>query len=266
VKLSKLYLLKAVLLLVFFISYPISASFCSPKTLQPPAQKFVNYNFPVRSYDETKIRQWKVYIEKPLFEHDAHLALTALYRLDQKLGEAMKALPLSSHKDFTHLNFFLMYGPESINGGRNNGLEFFPDRAPDYHPLLDPRWRNCIVVYSARNYIAISEFWALKALVHELSHAHHLLHWPENMPELYNCWQNAMRLNLYHNVQDTNGHNVEKAWACTNQLEYFAELSCMYFIGCNYYPFNRQQLQSYNPTGYALIQQMWLKPKQAKAQ
>lgn len=44
-------------------------------------------------------------------------------------------------------------------------------------------------------------------------------------------------------------------------LEYFAELSCMYFVGCNYQPFNRKQLKDYDPVGYAMIQQMWKKKK-----
>ena len=33
---------------------------------------------------------------------------------------------------------------------------------------------------------------------------------------------------------------MRKAYAATNHLEYFAELSCMYFVGCNYEPFDRE--------------------------
>jgi hypothetical protein len=62
---------------------------------------------------------------------------------------------------------------------------------------------------------------------------------------------------LYHGVKNDKGTTVEKAYAATNQLEYFAELSCMYFVGCNYQPFNRRELQAYDPVGYAMIEKMW---------
>ena len=66
-----------------------------------------------------------------------------------------------------------------------------------------------------------------------------------------------MKLGLYHGVKDDEGKIVDKAYATVNQLEYFAELSCMYFVGCNYQPFDREELQTYDPKGYAMIEQMW---------
>lgn len=236
----------------------ISQSYAPRRTLPPPPEPLVNYCFPVRSYEKMNLNGWKVYVEQPLIEVDPQLATQALARLEHKLNDAMDVLPVAAHKDFRRLDFYLMAGPQSVNGGRNSGLAYFRQNAPDYQKELDTRWRNCVVIYSAKNYVDLSELWSIKALVHELSHAHHLLHYPENKPdELYDSWENAMRRGLYHNVQDDQGHNLEKAWACTNQLEYFAELSCMYFVGCNYYPFNRQQLKSYDPDGYAVIEQMW---------
>jgi hypothetical protein len=31
----------------------------------------------------------------------------------------------------------------------------------------------------------------------------------------------------------------------------------MYYCGCNYYPFNRDQLRRYDPGGYAMVRAMW---------
>jgi hypothetical protein len=42
---------------------------------------------------------------------------------------------------------------------------------------------------------------------------------------------------------------LPEAYATVNQLEYFAELSSMYFVGCNYQPSNRRELMLYDPTG-----------------
>lgn len=62
---------------------------------------------------------------------------------------------------------------------------------------------------------------------------------------------------LYQNVRDTKGRILSMAYACRNQLEYFAELSAMYFVGGNYLPFDKQGLQSYDPIGYAMVEQAW---------
>jgi hypothetical protein len=66
-----------------------------------------------------------------------------------------------------------------------------------------------------------------------------------------------MKRRLYHDVKDDKGKTLEKGYAATNQLEYFAELSCMYFAGCNYHPLNRTELKVYDPAGYAVIEKMW---------
>jgi len=49
----------------------------------------------------------------------------------------------------------------------------------------------------------------------------------------------------------------QQAYAAQNHLEYFAELSCAYFVGCNYAPFNRAELKEYDPAGFALIEALW---------
>ncbi|MFT3883249.1 MAG: hypothetical protein QM703_26800 [Gemmatales bacterium] len=103
----------------------------------------------------------------------------------------------------------------------------------------------------------ISDFWAIKALVHELAHAHHLEQWPEDQPDILQAWNKAMKAGLYHGVKDDEGKKVAKAYAAVNQLEYFAELSSMYFVGCNYQPFSRKELAVYDPVGYAMIEKMW---------
>jgi hypothetical protein len=83
-----------------------------------------------------------------------------------------------------------------------------------------------------------------------------LEHGPEDIPIIRQAWENATRVGLYRKVKDNDGKEIEMAYASVNHLEYFAELSCMYFIGCNYQPFDRKELKEYDPTGYAMIQEM----------
>jgi hypothetical protein len=200
---------------------------------------------------------WRVFVEKQLQTDKPALAQRALERLEKKLEEAMAVLPEASHAKLKKLRLFLMYGPQARGGGRDNGLEYFQKEAPEHHEHLDPRWGSSIVIYCAENYVGISEFWALKALVHEFAHAYQLEQWPEDQPDIVRAWESALRRNLYRDVKDEKGKKLARAYAAVNQLEYFAELSCMYFVGCNYQPFNRQELRAYDPDGYAMIEKMW---------
>jgi hypothetical protein len=64
-------------------------------------------------------------------------------------------------------------------------------------------------------------------------------------------------LHAYRKDTDDARKRIQNAYALVNQLDYFAELSCMYFVGCQYQPFNRKELRAYDPIGYEMIQKMW---------
>lgn len=223
----------------------------------PPSQKKVDYRQPKRDYKKVPLGKWTVFAEKQLLSESPLVARKALSRLKVMLPKALAALPKPSRDLLKKLPIYLMYGPKAKGGGRDNGLEYFQKDAPKYHKQLDERWHSCLVVYCAENYVRISDFWALKALVHEFSHAYHLEQWPQDQKDIYQARDHAVKQGLYHNVRDNSGKRIDKAYASVNHLEYFAELSCMYFVGCNYQPFNRKELKAYDPQGYALIQKMW---------
>ena len=47
------------------------------------------------------------------------------------------------------------------------------------------------------------------------------------------------------------------AYAHTNEREYFAELTEAYFGWNSYFPFTKEELESYDPEGYNLIENSW---------
>ena len=57
---------------------------------------------------------------------------------------------------------------------------------------------------------------------------------------------------------------MARAYACTNQMEYFAELSVAFLGGLDddeehnkWYPFNRSQLREHDPRAFAMLCRMW---------
>ena len=225
------------------------------RSFRPP--KFVNYREPKREYVERAAAGWKVYMERELADEHADLADAALRRLDKKLGELSQLLPERAHTRLQRLPIYLLLGEESRAGGRDNGAEYFQHNAPDFFEFLDPHWGSSLVIYSARNYVWLDDDWALRVLIHEFAHAWHLEQWPEKQPDILAAWQNAVDEKLYEGVKDLQGRRIARAYAATNQLEYFAELSCAYFFRGEYEPFDREALRQRDPTGFAMLEKMW---------
>ena len=229
-----------------------------PATPQPPAQRAINYRQPVREYKDVRMGDMKVAVEKQLQTEAPQIAAKALERLKSERTRALAALPANASKQLGGIPFFLMYGPKAKNGGRNNGLEYFQKNAPRQHPELDRRWGDAIVIYCAQNYVEVTDLWAQKALLHEFAHAYQLEQWPEHQPDIQSAWEHARDSGRYRNVRDVEtGKTVDSAYALVNQLEYFAELSCMYFARCNYQPTNREELKAHDPVGHAMIRKLW---------
>jgi hypothetical protein len=83
-------------------------------------------------------------------------------------------------------------------------------------------------------------------LLHELCHTiHHVFLNFENR-DVKAAYQQAMDRQLYEN-----------AYARTNAAEYFAEISCAYLDRCNQPPHTADELKSYDPIGYKLMEQVW---------
>lgn len=227
------------------------------RTAPPIANPPVNFNNPPREYVTNRLRSWPVLIEKQLVEEQPALATNAVGRLDHLLGKTLAILPSGAQEPFARLTFFMMYGEKARHGGRDNGLEYFQKTAPAHFKDLDPRMASSVVVYSATNWVWLPEHRAVMALVHELAHAYHLEQWPELRPDIFDAWEHATRLGLYQDVQDEDGKRLEKGYARQNHLEYFAELSMIYFVGGYYHPFTRETLRTYDPDGFRLVERLW---------
>jgi hypothetical protein len=216
-----------------------------------------NQNWTGRSYRQVFRGTWKFMVEEELAKNAPEIEEKAIIGLVENLEKIMRLTPARTHGDFTRLTFYLMDGSASVGGGRDSGLTYYRPNAPSFHPNLDPAWNDVIVVFSAKNYTNLTDLWASKALMHEMAHAYHLHHWAENDPEIMATWEHAVSTNLYRGVKDVNGKVWPEAYALKNQLEYFAELSAAYFVGINYYPYDRATLAKYDPKGYQLIDKYW---------
>lgn len=93
-------------------------------------------------------------------------------------------------------------------------------------------------------------------VLHELAHAYHDQVLGYDNPEVKTAFERARDSGIYNAVQRSNA-KTEKAYAMSNPMEYFAELSEALFGQNDFYPFDRKQLERHDPDGYQLLARLW---------
>ena len=217
----------------------------------------VNYRSPERAFEKVTIDDRVFIVEKQLLVEDSATARKALARLKFNIDLALSILPPHSHEQVAKQQFWLLYGKKAKGGGRDSGLAYFRPGSPKFDANRHEEWNSVVVVYHANNYVSLTDLWALKSVLHELAHAYQLEQWPEKEPNIMAAYENAMADGLYQDVRNNKGGRFKPAYAASNQLEYFAEVSCMFFAKCNYEPFNRAELRQIDPSGYNMLRKVW---------
>ncbi|KAL9182704.1 hypothetical protein ACHAXT_013356 [Thalassiosira profunda] len=168
--------------------------------------------------------------------------------------------------------------PVWINASHRYGPAAAPIRNRDgcFHPTAswllkngdNPSKRGGVEWYDAAHYCSDCRHWGPGGLMlHELSHAWHCLHTPDGYDnaDVISTYRQAMAEGLYDcvRVHGPQGPTC-KAYACSNQMEYFAELSVAFLGGLDdevehnkWYPFNRRQLREHDPRAFAMLCRIW---------
>jgi len=216
----------------------------------------VDYRVPTRDYINVK-SEWNIFYEAEMEKLDPELAKESLEKLQATLKVIEKKLPSHSLNKLKTLNVFLMWGEDSSNGGKKSGMRFVRRGETINRLHYDNKWEHSIVIYSAKNLMHLNEMWTKKAIFHEFAHAWHILNWPEKYHEIVKPWSQAKYNDLYLNVEDYKNRIKPEAYALKNNLEYFAELSAMYFVGGDYFPYDRSKLIDYDPLGVSMVEKLW---------
>ncbi len=133
-----------------------------------------------------------------------------------------------------------------------------------YHP--DPRWlrdngynpamAECVEIGNLRNFLRWQHIQPSMVL-HELSHAYHFQVLGEN-PVIKQAFEHAVGGHKYDSVLFVTGGR-RRAYALTNEYEYFAECSEAYFGRNDFYPFLRSEFKEFDPEGFAAVEKAWIR-------
>ena len=226
-------------------------------------------------YEKVVLGSWPCRVEPGCFPSDLDDPVTGVNslrkRFEDDLRAACAALPPHAREKLQQST------PVWINKSQSYGPKVAPVRNQDgcFHPGADWLVRNGMSAekeggvewFDARHYLTDCDLWGPGGLMlHELSHAWHHIHCVDDYDneDIKDTYQKAMDEGLYEcvGVHGPQGPKC-KAYACQDQMEYFAELSVAFLGGTDekehnkWFPFNRMQLRKHDPRAYDMLCRMW---------
>jgi putative heme-binding domain-containing protein len=209
-------------------------------------------------YETRTLRGWTVHINRVLLAADARQTAKALELLDRQLDEITKVVPKAA---VTRLQQVPLYFNPEYPGVRPTA---------EYHPGVewlrkngrDPAMAKAVEFTNVRIFEAEVNRMPWFVL-HELAHAYHDRELPRGFgnPDIAAAHARAKDSGKYDKVERHFGNGrpntVEKAYAMTNPMEYFAESSEAFFGTNDFFPFTRDQLKKHDPGMHDLLVKLW---------
>ena len=204
------------------------------------------------------VQGWTLHISQELLASEPELTEQAVTLLDKQLEEITRVVPESAVKELKKVP--LHFNPEYP--GKRPSAEFHPSADWLRENGRDPGMAKCVEFTNIRIFREETSRMPNFAL-HELAHAYHfrVLEGGFEHAEIKAAFERAQSAGSYEEVERRFGNgkpnSVERAYALSNPMEYFAECSEAYFSTNDFFPFNREELQQHDPEMCELLKSLW---------
>ncbi len=208
-------------------------------------------------HKEKPVEGWTVRVSERLIKEDRKAVQRALALLRAQLKTIAKRVPT---KALAHLRTVpLWFSP--LYEGTGPKAEYHPAAGWLRKHGRDPAMAKAIEFTN----IGIFEKECKRMpmfVLHELAHAYHDQVFGFNDPEIKAAYERAVERGGYDAVKNHAGKTM-RAYAMTNPMEYFAELTESFFGQNDFFPFNAAELRQHDPEMYVLLERIWDQPKAA---
>lgn len=207
------------------------------------------------AHEVKMIAGWTAHVSQRLLDDQKNETSKALELLTAQLNEIVAVVPKQALAELQKVPLWI--SPE------------YPKVAPraEYHPGAgwlrdngrDPVMAKGVEFTNVRIFEAETRRMPNFAL-HELAHAYHDRVLNFERRDIKAAFEKAKASGTYDKVdrKDSEGRvRQDKAYALTNQMEYFAEGSEAFFAKNDFFPFTREELQQHDPEFFAILQSVW---------
>lgn len=200
-------------------------------------------------YRLENIEGWNVLMSKDLLANHAGTAEQLHELIERKLKDIVAVVPAKPLAYIRTIPIYVDYDLGLTNPTFHGG----PDWLVQHH--INPILAYSLSLSPASAVLGWSQDqpWMI---LHELSHSYHWGVLGFDNPSIKQAYQHALNTGLYVSVLDVHGTRV-RAYALTNEREYFAECSEAFFGKNDFYPFVRSEFKAYDPVGYEAVKKSW---------
>jgi dipeptidyl-peptidase-4 len=201
---------------------------------------------PAATHETRDALGWTLHVNKSLLTEAPEATATAVALLEKQLAEVVRVVPPAAVAKLRETP--LWFSPEYP--GVPPRAEFHPDAGWLGNNGRDPAMARAIEFTNIRIFPEECERMPNFAL-HELAHAYHFRVLGFDDPAIKDAFARARAAGLYDKVERQHGggrpNSVGRAYALTDEKEYFAETTEAFFSRNDFFPFNREELAAHDP-------------------
>ena len=210
----------------------------------------------IDGYEYRSIEGYDVYIQQEAWDNNETLTNDAITLLTDNLVE-INALGLRSEivDSLQAIQIFVDW-----DTNENGAAVYHPSEAWLLANGYIPEKAKSVELGNVQNFYN----WVLQnqpfMVLHELAHGYHDRVLGFGYAPIDEAYTNGLANDLYGEVSYHVGNGIyidRLAYASTNSIEYFAELSEAYLGENDFYPFDREDLAEYDTLGYQVVAEVW---------
>lgn len=203
------------------------------------------------NYQERTFEGWPVLVNRRLLADERReLAERALARLADHLYRIRTVVPADPLGELERVPIWVEW-----RHPLHPGMCYHPDAEWLREHGMNPAKARSVEVSNVDNFLA----WSLEQpwmVLHELAHAYHHRVLGFDHAPIREAYRRAVESRRYEAVLRANGRR-ERAYALTDEKEYFAETTEAFFGTNDFAPFVRAELAELDPEMHALLRQVW---------
>lgn len=211
---------------------------------------------PAANHETRGVRGWTLHVNRALLATDPEATETAIALLDKQLAEVVRVVPPVAVTKLQETP--LWFSPQYP--GVPPRAEFHPEADWLRDNGRDPAMARAIEFTNIRIFPQECERMPNFAL-HELAHAYHFRVLGFDDPAIKDAFERARAAGLYEEVERHHGggrpNSVGRAYAMTDEKEYFAEATEAYFSRNDFFPFTRAELAAHDPRMARVLETAW---------
>ncbi len=209
------------------------------------------------THQTNSIEGWTVLVSRRLLTEEKEATAKALELMREQLQEIVRVVPAPAVAKLREVT--LWFSPEYA--GVQPRAEYHPGAGWLRDNGRDPAMVKSVEFTNVRSFESETKRMPNFTL-HELAHGYHdrVLSRGFDNAEIKAAFQKAKAGGKYNQVQrrDAKGNmRLDRAYALTNPMEYFAESTEAFFSTNDFFPFNRAELEQHDPEMERLLGQLW---------